>query len=154
MEAGADEMTGKLLGQIDAVVLPVPGDRVEVGKPAWTLKHGHRDVVQVAPVSGEVLEVNPALTADPSLVNTAPYSRGWLLRIKADTPSIGFAHLFSGGLAEEWLGVSFARLNALFSPEVMGVSSTAQDGGMLMDNLGDLVNEEQWATIRSEMFDK
>jgi glycine cleavage system H protein len=35
-----------------------------------------------APVAGEVVEINPAVTADPSLVNTDPYGQGWLFKIK------------------------------------------------------------------------
>lgn len=32
------------------------------------------------PVSGKVVEVNPALADDPSLVNKDPYGAGWLVR--------------------------------------------------------------------------
>ena len=34
------------------------------------------------PVSGEIIEVNTALSSDPSLVNTDPYGAGWLFKIK------------------------------------------------------------------------
>ena len=34
------------------------------------------------PVSGEVLEVNPALEDKPELVNESPYDEGWLIKIK------------------------------------------------------------------------
>jgi glycine cleavage system H protein len=34
------------------------------------------------PVSGEVLEVNPALEDKPELVNQSPYQDGWLVKIK------------------------------------------------------------------------
>ena len=33
------------------------------------------------PVSGEVLEVNEALDAQPELVNNDPYGEGWIIRI-------------------------------------------------------------------------
>ena len=35
-----------------------------------------------APVSGEVVEVNDAVEADPSLVNTDPYGKGWIFKLK------------------------------------------------------------------------
>ena len=35
-----------------------------------------------APVSGEVVEVNKAAAADPSLVAADPYGKGWLIKIK------------------------------------------------------------------------
>lgn len=35
-----------------------------------------------SPVGGEVVEVNTALTSDPALVNTDPYEKGWIYKIK------------------------------------------------------------------------
>jgi glycine cleavage system H protein len=34
------------------------------------------------PVTGEILEVNPALDAAPELVNNDPYGAGWMVKIK------------------------------------------------------------------------
>lgn len=34
------------------------------------------------PVSGEVVEINPALDGEPALVNTDPYGGGWMLKVK------------------------------------------------------------------------
>ncbi len=38
-------------------------------------------------VSGTVTEVNEALNGDPSLVNTDPYNRGWMIRVKLANPA-------------------------------------------------------------------
>jgi glycine cleavage system H protein len=35
-----------------------------------------------APLSGEVVEANPALASQPELVNKEPYGLGWMLRLK------------------------------------------------------------------------
>jgi glycine cleavage system H protein len=35
-----------------------------------------------APVSGEVVEGNPALTETPELINQDPYGAGWLMRVR------------------------------------------------------------------------
>ena len=35
-----------------------------------------------APISGKVVEVNPALEDEPELVNTDPYGDGWLLKVE------------------------------------------------------------------------
>ena len=40
-----------------------------------------------APLSGEVLEVNPALEDNPEVVNDDPYEKGWLVRVKLSDPS-------------------------------------------------------------------
>ena len=39
------------------------------------------------PVAGTILEVNPALTAQPELVNTDPYGEGWMIKMTVDNLS-------------------------------------------------------------------
>ena len=39
------------------------------------------------PVSGEVLEFNVEIEAEPSLINTDPYGEGWIIKIKMTNPS-------------------------------------------------------------------
>ena len=41
----------------------------------------------VAPLSGEVLEVNTALADTPETVNEDPYGEGWLVRVRLTDPS-------------------------------------------------------------------
>jgi glycine cleavage system H protein len=41
----------------------------------------------VAPLSGEVVEVNPALSDSPETVNEDPYGEGWLVKVKLSDPS-------------------------------------------------------------------
>ncbi len=35
-----------------------------------------------APVSGEIVDVNAALSSEPGLVNTDPYGKGWIFKLK------------------------------------------------------------------------
>lgn len=39
------------------------------------------------PISGEILEVNPALNDAPELVNQDPYNQGWMVKIKIANPA-------------------------------------------------------------------
>lgn len=38
------------------------------------------------PVTGEILEVNPALEESPDVVNKDPYGKGWMVKIKINNP--------------------------------------------------------------------
>jgi glycine cleavage system H protein len=40
-----------------------------------------------APISGEVTEVNPALHDNPELLNTAPFTDGWIAKLKLADPA-------------------------------------------------------------------
>jgi glycine cleavage system H protein len=41
----------------------------------------------IAPLSGEIIEVNGALSDSPETINTDPYGDGWLVKIKLSDPS-------------------------------------------------------------------
>jgi glycine cleavage system H protein len=41
----------------------------------------------IAPLSGEIVEVNDGLSSTPEQVNSDPYGAGWLVRIKLSDPS-------------------------------------------------------------------
>ena len=39
------------------------------------------------PVSGTIIEANPALATSPELVNNDPYNQGWMIKLKMDNPA-------------------------------------------------------------------
>ena len=39
------------------------------------------------PIAGTILEVNPALSAQPELVNTDPYGAGWMIKMTVSNPA-------------------------------------------------------------------
>ena len=71
-------------GEVDSLDMPGAGDFLEQGSAALKLlaKDGRTHVLWT-PVSGNVLERNPALADDPALALRDPYGAGWLLRIDA-----------------------------------------------------------------------
>lgn len=40
----------------------------------------------LSPISGEIVEINPALDDEPDTVNTDPYVEGWMFKIKIANP--------------------------------------------------------------------
>ncbi len=69
------------LGEVVFVELPAVGDAVEAGEEMGTLESVKAVSEMLAPLSGEVIEVNEALEDDPSLVNQSPFDEGWLVKI-------------------------------------------------------------------------
>jgi len=75
------------LGDVVFVELPEVGRAVETGK-AFGVVEAVKTVSDLfAPVSGEVVEVNGAITDNPALVNQEPFAAGWLVKIKASDAS-------------------------------------------------------------------
>ncbi len=69
------------LGEVVFVELPATGDTVEAGEEMGTLESVKAVSEMLAPLSGEVIEVNEALEDNPNLVNQSPFDEGWLVKI-------------------------------------------------------------------------
>jgi glycine cleavage system H protein len=41
----------------------------------------------IAPLSGEIVEVNEGLASSPEVVNSDPYGEGWLVKVRLSDPS-------------------------------------------------------------------
>lgn len=64
------------------VELPTLGREVDLGDPTAVVESVKAASDIYAPVGGEVVEANPEVEADPSLVNTDPYGKGWIFKLK------------------------------------------------------------------------
>lgn len=64
------------------VELPPVGKTVDAGDPTAVVESVKAASDIYSPLSGEVIEVNPAVEGDPSLVNTVPYGDGWIFKLK------------------------------------------------------------------------
>jgi len=73
-----DELT-----DITYVDLPAPGKKLEAGTRFGEIESVKATAELYTSVSGEVLQANAALKDDPSLVNTDPYGKGWMIKVKA-----------------------------------------------------------------------
>ena len=74
------------LTDIVYVELPKVGSTVTAGSTICVVESVKAASDIYSPLSGEVVEVNPAVEGDPSLVNTAPYGDGWIFKIKISKP--------------------------------------------------------------------
>ncbi len=71
------------LTDITYVELPTVGTRVEAGRPFGEIESVKATGELNSAVAGEVVEVNSALAQEPGLVNSDPYGRGWMIRVRA-----------------------------------------------------------------------
>jgi glycine cleavage system H protein len=75
------------LGDVVYLDLPAPGRRCGAGEAVAVIESVKAASDIYAPVAGEITEVNGEAAADTGVVNTDPYGRGWLFRIKTDDPA-------------------------------------------------------------------
>jgi len=75
---GISDHAQAALGDIVFVELPEPGLSYAQGDACAVVESVKAASDIYAPISGEIIEFNPALEDDPSLVNSDPYGDGWL----------------------------------------------------------------------------
>ena len=69
------------LGEIVFIAVPTEGETVAQGEVFGSIEAVKTVSDLNMPVTGEVLEINGALDAQPELVNNDPYGEGWIIRI-------------------------------------------------------------------------
>ena len=75
------------VGEIVFVDVPTEGETVGQGEVFGSIEAVKTVSDLNMPVTGEVLEVNGALDAQPELVNNDPYGEGWIIRISVKDAS-------------------------------------------------------------------
>jgi glycine cleavage system H protein len=99
---GLTDYLQEKLGEIYSLPLPEEGEEVIKDEPFGTLeaKNGRRELI--APISGEILELNYETIEVPEIVNEDPMSEGWLLRVEMAS-SLEFDDLLSEEEYEDFL---------------------------------------------------
>jgi len=84
---GVTDFAQSQLGDIVFVEVETVGEILEKGESFGTIEAVKTVEDIYLPVSGEILEFNEALNANPELINKEPYEGGWVVRIKVTNPS-------------------------------------------------------------------
>jgi glycine cleavage system H protein len=64
------------------VELPAVGRKVNAGEACAVVESVKTASDIYSPITGEVVEINQAVVANPALVNTDPYAGGWFFKLK------------------------------------------------------------------------
>ena len=74
------------LGEIVYVDLPAVGDECDAGEEIAAVESTKAASDVYSPVSGEIVEVNEALDAEPNKVNADAYGDGWIFKVRLSDP--------------------------------------------------------------------
>ena len=84
---GISDYAQDKLSDVVFVELPDVGREVKAGAACIVIESVKAAEEVFAPVSGSVVGRNEALEKSPELVNTDPFGRGWLVRVKLAAPA-------------------------------------------------------------------
>jgi len=83
---GVSDFAQHELGDIVFIDVPTVGETLEKEETFGSIEAVKTVSDMYMPVSGEILEFNEALEADPAIINTDPYNEGWIIKIKITNP--------------------------------------------------------------------
>jgi glycine cleavage system H protein len=146
---GVDEFGAALLGGVDRIELPKPGHWVRQGQKALSFYRNGEKAEMVSPVEGEVVEVNPDVLKDPSLLRKDPYGRGWLMAVHVPDEESVLRNLLPVHLVKEWVRESAERLFAK-QPQLAG--RVMADGGRPIETLAAGLPSSSWKDLTEEFF--
>jgi glycine cleavage system H protein len=75
------------LGDVVFFEPPAPGTEVRKDAPYAEVESVKAVSDVIAPLSGEIVEVNETLADTPQLINEDPYGEGWLVKVRLTDPS-------------------------------------------------------------------
>jgi len=86
VRVGLTHVPRAFLGDAVFVELPPLETEVSAGEPIGLVESSFTVFEIVSPLSGSVVEVNPAVESVPRKVTNDPYGEGWLLTIRLSEP--------------------------------------------------------------------
>jgi glycine cleavage system H protein len=92
------------LGEVVFCEPPAVGAGLVQGEPYAEVESVKAVSDVIAPLSGEIVEVNEALTEEPEKVNDDPYGEGWLVKIRLSDPSEAEALLDAAAYTQSLAG--------------------------------------------------
>jgi glycine cleavage system H protein len=149
VRVGADEFAAALLGKIEKIELPKPGQWIRQGQKILTFFRDGVKTEMVSPTEGEVMEVNNELANNPAALRSDPYGKGWLVAVHVPDEESTARNLVPKGLVREWMREAAERLYAR-QPALAG--AVAADGGRPVDDLLSDVPDTNWAEVTAEFF--
>lgn len=86
---GITDFAQGALGDIVYVQLPKVGEKVSAGAVCGEVESTKSVSEIFAPVTGTVIEINDALTSNPEIINSDPYSAGWMVKVELESAPTG-----------------------------------------------------------------
>jgi glycine cleavage system H protein len=83
---GITDYAQRELGDIVYVEVETIGKTMDSGEVFGTVEAVKTVSDLFLPVTGTILELNPDLTNAPDLVNTDPYGKGWMIKLRVEDP--------------------------------------------------------------------
>lgn len=144
IRVGMDDFALKLLGQAEALDLPLMGKELSQDKVGWGIRRQKNLADMLSPVDGVIVEVNAKVREKPGLANQEPYSGGWLFTVRNPDIKSTFKKLVADGACVEWMAGEVDKLENMIE-RVAG--PLAADGGYMINDIYGNLPDLGWKNL-------
>lgn len=158
VKVGLDDFLQHVTGTLNRVIMKEPGEMVRKGEKILTIVRDGKQLNIYSPISGIIVEQNQKLLSDTSVINSSPFSKGWVYLIEPKNWLREIQFMIMGENYREWLQNEFTRLKDFFAASTRINSLayahiTLQDGGELTDNILADLEPEVWEDFQTKFID-
>jgi glycine cleavage system H lipoate-binding protein len=146
---GLDDFALKVLGQADALDLPLMGKELDQGVVGWGLKRKDNLADVRSPVGGVIVEVNAAVRENPGLANREPYGDGWLFMLRNPSIKKSVQPLMTNSDSLDWMNQEVDVLEKMIE-DVEG--PLAADGGYFQEDIFANVPQLGWQNLTKKFL--
>jgi glycine cleavage system H lipoate-binding protein/ABC-type phosphate transport system substrate-binding protein len=153
---GIDDFLQHITGPITRIRMKSRGEKVRQGSQVLSIIQNGKQLNIHTPVSGTIREQNRSLAKKPSLINTSPYSDGWVYIIEPSNWLKESQFMIMWQKYKEWLKSEFSRLKdflALCVKPDTEYAHVLQDGGVPRDGVLEDLGPEVWEDFQTSFLD-
>jgi glycine cleavage system H lipoate-binding protein/ABC-type phosphate transport system substrate-binding protein len=158
VKIGIDDFLQHVTGKITRVEMKNPGDLIKKGELLLSVIRKGKLLNIYSPISGKITENNKSLGSNSALVNSAPYSEGWVYVVEPANWELEIRYLSPAESYKAWLKDEFIRLKDFLAKVLTGNSPefalvVLQDGGAIKDHVLADLKPEVWEDFQTGFID-
>lgn len=155
---GLDDFLQHITGKMKLTNLKNPGEMIDKGDLLTVIDQGGKQLKVYSPISGKILNTNSILNENQNIINSNPYDKGWIYKVK---PSDWVKETESYLLAEEatnWSQKELTRFKDFLTGGPMRRYASEpsmmllQDGGEIRENVLSELPHEVWENFQEEFL--
>ena len=159
VRTGIDDFLQHVTGSITKIKLRGPGEKIKKGETFLIITQHGKQLEIKSPVSGIIMDNNSGLKTESSLVNSTPYSEGWVYLIKPSDWIKETRAFIMGETYRSWLRNEVIRLKEFISsrinPQLSGHEKLVmQDGGEIRSGLLENFGPDVWEEFQTRFIEK
>lgn len=158
VKIGIDDFLQHITGPVTRIDMKNPGEKIKKGDMVLSIIQKGKQLNIYAPISGTIKEQNKVLISNSSIINSSPYSDGWVYMIEPANWLKEIQFLDMAEKYKKWLFNEFSRVKdflavSLKVNRVEYENVVLQDGGVLKDSILADLGPEVWDDFQTNFLD-